>query len=160
MATSQYRDNRNQGDRRNFQQRESIADRAEKFIPPIKAMLSLEKASAAEIKNGISTINDMLLKNKTVTAHQVRNIFSLINEIDPDNMNNESMKKLNMLRPRLAYIGARQTNDDGKIIVQVLDQLIISFTDEPNTSIVKEKIAGLRYIMESIVAYHKFHSKN
>ena len=153
-------DNRRNNGGNRPRQRESIAEKAEKYVAPIKAMLSLESAGTQEIKTGVTTISRMMEANKNVTAHQVRNIFSLVNDIDPENADGQSLKILNMLRPRLAYIGARQTNDDGKIVVYVLDQLITSFSDETNAKTVKEKIKGLRYIMESIVAYHKYYSKN
>jgi CRISPR type III-A-associated protein Csm2 len=139
----------------------SLAEKAQPYVGPIAAILNLEKADAPTIKAGISTIDKMLQKNKNVTSHQVRNIFDLINDIDPDKTGNEqSLKALNMLRPKLAYIGARQTNEDGKIVVQVLDELIKQITDENNATIIQNKIKGLRYVMESIVAYQKYYSKN
>lgn len=141
--------------------RETIAEKAQKFTTQLIPMLNLESATAETIKNGISTVNKMLELNKNITAHQVRNIFDLINEIEPSAIQNDTaLKDLNKLRPKLAYIGARQTNMDGKIIVQVLDDLIIHITDNNQKDQIQNEIAGLRYIMESIVAYQKFHSKN
>jgi CRISPR type III-A-associated protein Csm2 len=138
----------------------TIDELADVFVPAIAKILSMERATAPDIKDGVNKINEMLQKNKRATAHQIRNIFDLITEIDPEADGEKNLKKLNMLRPRLAYIGARQANNDGKIVVRVLEKLIVSFTNETNPDIVREKIKGLRYIMESIVAYHKFHSNN
>jgi CRISPR type III-A-associated protein Csm2 len=161
MSDYNKRQNYNQGDRGKKGPYDPIAAKADRYIAPVKAILNLKTATPLEIKDGVNTIKEMLFNNKTVTAHQVRNIFDLINEIDPEKQgNNESLKDLNMLRPKLAYIGARQTNDDGKVIVFVLDQLIINVTNETDSGIIKNKIKGLRYIMESIVAYQKFYSKN
>lgn len=137
----------------------SPQEKAMKYLPSILKMLALEDSLINDIKEGVNTISNMLFDNSKVSAHQIRNIFTLINEID-DNESGKNIKKLNMLRPKLAYIGARQKDDHGRVIVKVLDDLIINITEESSEQILKKKIAGLKYIMESIVAYHKYHSKN
>lgn len=150
MATT----NRNQygGERRPTP---SIDEKAAEYIPAIKKMLQMQKSSTDEIKAGVSMTEKLMKDNANITAHQVRNIYSLILELKTEN---NAPKELQKLRPKLAYIGARQKDLHGKIIVKVIDSVIQSFDATEGTD--KDKIENLVYIMECIVAYQKFYSKN
>lgn len=146
-------------DQRLLNRQNNVDTMAEQYIPAIKKMLLFERASTDEIKAGIETIEKLVRNNKKVTAHQIRNIFTLIHNLEKDTAA-EKLNELNLLRPKLAYIGARQKEDDGKIIIRVLDEIIKSIDLREGNDNVRNKIKGLHYIMESIVAYHKFHSIN
>lgn len=130
---------------------------AMQYIPAVSKMLLFEKASPDEIKAGIDMIEKLVINNKKVTTHQIRNIFSLIKDLKASEAE-KRLSELNMLRPKLAYIGARQKENDGKVIIKVLDELIKSIDVRETGEDIFKKIKGLHYIMESIVAYHKFHS--
>lgn len=130
---------------------------AEPYVPAIKKMLHYEKASLDEIKGGVEMIEKLVRNNKEITTHQIRNIFSLIKVLKAEDAKGK-LSELHLLRPKLAYIGARQKEKDGKIIIKVLDEIIKSIDLKEGEQNVIEKIDGLHYIMESIVAYHKFHS--
>lgn len=151
-----------------FGQSGGIDSMAESYIPAIKKILLLEAASVDEIKVGVTTIENLVRSNSKVTTHQIRNIFSLIQDLKDEkdeedkkgNSENVRLKRLHQLRPKLAYIGARQKEVDGKVIIKVLDELIKSIDIKDGEDTIKLKIKGLHYIMESIVAYHKFYSKN
>lgn len=132
---------------------------AEQYIPAIRKILLFKTASTDDIKMGVEMIEKMVNNNKSVTAHQIRNVFSLIKDLEGETAE-ERLNDLHILRPRLAYIGARQKDNSGKIIIKVLDELIKSIDLKEGPANVLRKIEGLHYIMESIVAYHKFHSKN
>jgi CRISPR type III-A-associated protein Csm2 len=134
-----------------------IEERAKYFVPAIKKMLYLEEATTEEIKAGVSMTEELIksYKKEIITAHQVRNIYSLILDIKTSSKPSNELQKL---RPKLAYIGARQRSEHGKIVVKVIDLVIQSF-DEVDVK-VEDKINNLVYIMECIVAYQKFYSKN
>jgi CRISPR type III-A-associated protein Csm2 len=132
-----------------------IDDMAQRFVPAIKKMLHLETATTDEIKAGVTMTEDLMKNNKDITAHQVRNIYSLVLDVKAS-LN--PLKDLQLLRPKLAYIGARQKNIHGKVVVKVIDLIILSFDETKGNE--KQKIDNLVYIMECIVAYQKFYSKN
>jgi CRISPR type III-A-associated protein Csm2 len=153
MGKSQYQGS---GQNRQSSPRQSRVDiMADQYLPPIKKILFFENASSEDIKTGIEVISQLVYNNKKVTTHQIRNIFSIIKTI-----NESDIRGLHIKRPLLAYIGARQKEDDGKIIVKVIDELIKSIDIKDPQDSIEGKIRGLKYIMESIVAYHKFHSNN
>jgi CRISPR type III-A-associated protein Csm2 len=133
----------------------NIDELAAPYIPVIKRMLELESASTDEIKSGVNMTETLVKKHRNITTHQVRNIYSLITDLKTKP---NPLKELQLLRPKLAYIGARQKENDGKVIIKVIDAIIQSInTSQEN---IKEKIDNLAYIMECIVAYQKFYSKN
>lgn len=125
--------------------------RAEDYLKEVALLLNIDNASAKEIKTGVSKIEELVKNNSNVKAHQVRNIFNLVKE-------SHGLEKLNQLRPKLAYIGARQTTDDGKRIAKLIDLLIVRITDHEPEEERPQLLKGLKYIVESIVAYHKFYS--
>ncbi len=120
----------------------------DKFVEPLLKMLDLEKATTLEINQGVGSIEELVKTNKAVKTHQIRKLFSIIKNI-------ENIKELNLERPHVKYIGSGQQSQEGKNIVEVIDRLIIRITQENK----EEYIKGLLYIMESIVAYHRFHSR-
>lgn len=138
----------------------SLDNMAEQYIPSVSKMLLFETASIDDIKIGVETIEKMVKNNSKVTTHQIRNIFSLIQDLGKFDTASAKLKELQKLRPKLAYIGARQRENDGKIIIKVLDELIKTINMNEGDKNIENKIKGLHYIMESIVAYHKFYSKN
>jgi CRISPR type III-A-associated protein Csm2 len=132
------------------------SDDAGKYLDKVALLLDLEKASVTDIKTGVETVEDMIkdyIGNTPVKSHQVRNIFSLVKE-------NDDTRDLNLIRPKLAYIGARQTSKHGKVIVKVIDGLIVKVTNENDDAKKSRMLRGLKYIVECIVAYHKFHVKD
>ncbi|MEP7372578.1 MAG: type III-A CRISPR-associated protein Csm2 [Chitinophagaceae bacterium] len=158
MATGKYYGS----ERKPFQGQGSgggIDSMAEQYVPSISKILLFEKASPDDIKIGVEMIERLVRSNKRVTTHQIRNIYSLIQDLGEEDKE-KRLKELHRLRPKLAYIGARQREIDGKIIIKVLDELIKTIDLKDGEDNVIKKIKGLHYIMESIVAYHKFHSNN
>lgn len=83
-------------------------------------------------------------KCKVVSTSQLRNIYGRIVKID-------NINSLKMLRPKLAYVAARQPNT--KAIIMFFDGLIKNVNTE-------EKLKSFKIIMEAVVAYHKFHHNN
>lgn len=81
-----------------------------------------------------------------ITTTQLRNIYAKIIPI-------KDIASLKMLRPNLAYIAARQSGnnqDKAKNVIMFFDQLIQEVKEIEN-------LDSFKKIMESIVAYHKYH---
>lgn len=89
-------------------------------------------------------------KGKGISSSQLRNIFTKV----------KGAKKveLQLLRPKLAYIAARQKAGNGKRDEKELAEKFITFIDKIIQQIENEEEAkGFSQFFESIVAYHKFH---
>lgn len=82
----------------------------------------------------------------SVTTSQLRNVYAEI-------VKTKTINDLKLIRPHLAYIAARQDNDNAKSFIAFIDHLI----QQVNTN---EKLQSLKATMEAIVAYHKYYAKN
>ena len=145
----------NRGNQFSRQDDDFILKKAQAYAPVISQILDLDSATTEHIKTGVEKIEELVKSNASVKTHQIRNVFNLIRDTTTKR---EPTKELNKLRPKLAYIGARQSDMSGKIIVKVVDELIVKITSSKASEQAK-LLDGLRYVMESIVAYHKFYSK-
>ena len=152
MSKSHNQSNqRNQNHSQQNNASEYVSREAKKYTQDIQLLLEIDTATTDNIKKGVDQVQELVKTNNTITTHQIRNIFKLV-------MDAKDIRDLNMIRPKLSYVSARQRGDDGKIIAQVVDDLIVNVTATKENKL-EEKIKGLKYIMESIVAYHKFHVK-
>lgn len=132
------------------QKTKSPTEVAQTYLEDISLLLDLENSTTTQIKQGVSRVEKLIQENKDVKAHQVRNVFNLVKDTN-------DLKRLNLLRPKLAYIGARQVSRHGQVIVKLMDLLIQEITSKPQGEQV-QLLGGLKYISESLVAYHKFYS--
>jgi len=84
-------------------------------------------------------------KGKAITHSQLRNIYSKILALKDDDITG-----LQLIRPKLAYVAARQKNKEAGVLVRFFDEMIseINNTDE---------FKSFKTFMESVVAYHKFY---
>lgn len=82
-------------------------------------------------------------KGEGISTHQLRNIFSIVKRA-------KTRQELQLIRPKLAYVGARQNNKNAKEFVGLIEKIVKKVTDDNH---VKNFIA----FFEAIVAYHKFH---
>jgi CRISPR type III-A-associated protein Csm2 len=130
----------------NPQAKESLdLDKAVRLISPL---LNMEQLSTNDISIGVEEIRKSLEyagSDYEFTTHQIRNIYTMIK-------NCRNHNELIINRPRLAYLGVRQKTKKGKEIVTLVDMLIQKVQNE-------SQLNGLIYIVESMVAYHKFYSK-
>lgn len=145
----------NRNNNRNRNNQKKFDEKAKDYIEPVSKLLDIENATASEVKIAIEKIEYAIKEinnerdSDIVKTHQIRTMFSLLKEIKDE-------KKLYEIMPRLKYIGARQKGESGKFIVGLIELLIGKI--EKNTETEKKTlIKGLLYIMESIIAYHKFH---
>ena len=99
-------------------------------------------------------------RREGIKTNQVRNIFSTVialrTKLKSDNEWSEEIHNdLVLIKPKLAYAAGRQRN-----VRPLYDLLSQGITATVNS---KEKVKGLEnfiQLVESIVAYHKFHGGN
>lgn len=80
-----------------------------------------------------------------IKTAQIRNIYSKVQAA-------KKVTTLKLLRPKLAYIAARQTNTKAKALVLFCEQLIAD-VEKDNT----EQLESFKMFFESLVAYHKYY---
>lgn len=162
MSQNNY--NKNQNPRKDFVSKNRKDEssgfnyNANEYIPIIIPLMDKENHEFEVIKKAVQKIESTLknisdLREDKVKAHQIRNIYNLIKKI-------KNREELLLNKPRLAYIGARQATKSGKLITGIILGLVDQVIEENSPGIFKKKLNGLIYIMESIVAYHKFYITN
>ncbi|MCS6928268.1 MAG: type III-A CRISPR-associated protein Csm2 [Saprospiraceae bacterium] len=83
-----------------------------------------------------------------VTTHQLRNIFSKVKT-----HRIKTAQQIQLIRPQLAYIAARQGNDKAKAFVNFLQNIICEIKDD-------KQVEHFVAFFEAIVAYHKLYHGN
>lgn len=88
---------------------------------------------------------DAFVKNngKNLSTTQLRNLYGKIRKA-------QTLHELKLLRPKIAYMIARTTNNNAKSIPQLINDLIVQTDSE-------SKRKSLVVVAEAIVAYHKMH---
>lgn len=79
-----------------------------------------------------------------VTTHQLRNIYEPVKRLKKDKK--DEVNKLHLMRPTLAYIGAR--HEKMRVITHLLDDLI--------QHQVTDDVHGFQQFVQSLVAYQKY----
>ena len=97
------------------------------------------------------------LKNANIKTNQIRNIYGAVQHIRflasrPDADTADLNRRLIFLKPKLAYASGRQgkLKPLRKLLVQAIDSVVASPTPEKARE-------NFFFLLESIVAYHKFH---
>jgi CRISPR-associated protein Csm2 len=85
---------------------------------------------------------------KHVTTHQLRNIFSKIKT-----GKTKTAQELQLIRPQLAYVAARQASGGAKSFIEFLEKIIRKVEND-------EQVKHFIAFFEAIVAYHKFYHGN
>ena len=85
-------------------------------------------------------------EGKNLSTSQLRNIYDKA-------IKTQSINELKLIRPNLAYIAGRSTNDKEKSLLAFIDLLIKSVQTD-------EQVKEFKTFFEAIVAYHKFYGKN
>lgn len=81
-----------------------------------------------------------------VTTSQLRNIFARVKPM-------KTRQELQLIRPRIAYVAARQNSQEARDVVNFLETVISKIENDAQ---VKNFIA----FFEAIVAYHKFYESD
>jgi CRISPR-associated protein Csm2 len=104
---------------------------------------------------------------RSVKTHQIRNLYSAVQRIrataerrsenQPENIA-EINRQLIFLKPKLAYASGRQEKDDQKKIMRDLRDFLVKAIDGVvKSQDHKEARDNFFFLVESIVAYHKFY---
>ena len=84
-------------------------------------------------------------EGKSLSTSQLRNIYDKA-------VKTESQNELKLIRPNLAYLAGRSSNDKEKNLLAFIDLLI----QEVKTD---EQVKEFKIFFEAVVAYHKFYGK-
>ncbi|MEX2513507.1 MAG: type III-A CRISPR-associated protein Csm2 [Cyclobacteriaceae bacterium] len=79
-----------------------------------------------------------------ISTHQLRNIYDKVLKCNENN--------IQLIRPKLAYVAARQQKAEAKELVKFFNELIKDIENSPS------KLESFKIFFEAIVAYHKFYS--
>lgn len=104
------------------------------------------------VDGDVKKLNDFCFKlgeyyaKSNLSTSQIRNVF---NEIQ--NMHAFNEAKLQLLRPKLAYIAGKHTRT--KVIKEHFQPLV----DKAIQKVNKDNFVNFKNFMEAIVAYHRYH---
>lgn len=109
-------------------------------------ILQMEKSQ--KIDGLIDCIHDFVKKTNEgeegITSSQIRNVFAKAKQA-------KDTKTLKLMRPKLAYVLARQKNNGAKQMIALLDA-VIKDTEIDN----KEHLKNFQMFFEAVVAYHRY----
>lgn len=107
-------------------------------------LLNMSKtASLDKILNKIE--NFVRQEGSSLSTSQLRNIYD-------KSIKTETQNELKMIRPNLAYLAGRSTNDKEKGLLAFIDVLIKDVKSD-------EQVKEFKTFFEAVVAYHKFYGK-
>jgi CRISPR-associated protein Csm2 len=95
------------------------------------------------------------LVGNNLTRSQIRNIFTEVRKIEAswDAHPTEAMRRLNMLKPKLAYQTER--TKPVKVLQEVLTQAIIQVNNAENETERNRRFRIFMDLFEAILAYHR-----
>ncbi len=117
----------------------------------IETLVESDQSEDGKTLNEIINRTDRLVNQlgRHISTSQLRNIYAKIKGIKHPN-------QAIMLRPKLAYVAARQRNNDARVIPNFInEQLNLLVTEDDNKD--KIRLKSLKTLVEMIVAYHKSH---
>ena len=144
--SQQHRNNRNRGGGGN--------NNRYKPHPDLEAASTYFKNNKGQLLN-FKNANDLPsiidhLKNyvqygaKDLTTSQLRNIYGEIKKA-------KTVLEMQLLRPKMAYVVARQhEKSDARKVITLIDDVIKELKEEP-------QVSNVQAFVEAIVAYHKFY---
>ena len=107
-----------------------------------KDILSMGDESNKNLADTLNLIKEFVeYKTRELTANQLRNIWDEIKDV-------KTPGKLQLVRPRLAYIAGR--NNRIRNLVEFFDVLASDVTT-------KQEVESFKTFMEAVVSYHKFY---
>lgn len=106
----------------------------------------LNMSNSTNLDKILSTIEDFVAEEgKNLSTSQLRNIYDKA-------IKAESQNELKLIRPNLAYIAGRSTNDKEKTLLAFIDLLIKEVKSD-------DQVNEFKTFFEAVVAYHKFYGK-
>ncbi len=108
----------------------------------IPAILDFKQTPALEtlLDNLKQYVKD---KGKSISTSQLRNIFARVKPL-------RTKQSLQLIRPQLAYIAARQNTAEARSVVDFLEAVISNVKED-------KQVDDFIAFFEAIVAYRKFH---
>ena len=82
-------------------------------------------------------------KGGKVNSSQLRNIFSKV-------LQAEKKIDIQLIRPKLMYVAARQTSNDAKKVIEFLEKVASKVENDT-------QVKNFQIFMEAFVAYHKYY---
>jgi len=123
------------------------------FRETADSVLNIDSAENTIVKK-IITDTRLMMKEvcnaKAITYSQLRNVYQLVKD---DNMD---YKKIQLARPKIAYIQARLEDKEGRKFLEMIDNFIDRIDPDETKAI--QQIKNFKAFMQSIVAYHKLNS--
>jgi CRISPR type III-A-associated protein Csm2 len=99
-----------------------------------------------ELLKAIQNYVECIAKTKSVTTHQLRNLYDLVRDKKVI-----TWQSLHRLRPKFAYAQARMSNAKGKDFIGFLEGLMAGIKDDEGN-----KVKNFKHFFEAVVAYHKY----
>ena len=112
----------------------------EKRTADILKMTKLEDADIASLLNDIKGYAEDY--GKRLNTSQLRNVFSKV-------LKAEKVIDLQLIRPKLMYVAARQQDREAKKVIEFFEKVISQVKDT-------EGVKNYKTFMEAFVAYHKY----
>ena len=107
----------------------------------------LNMSKTANLDNVLHTIEKFVSEEgQNLSTSQLRNIYDKV-------LKAQNINELKLVRPNLAYIAGRSSNDKEKSLLAFIDLLIKSVSSET-------QIQEFKIFFEAVVSYHKFYGKN
>jgi CRISPR-associated protein Csm2 len=109
----------------------------------------LKMESTKKVKELVDATSEFVrtrCKEKYISTSQLRNIYDKLLKVKEENYS-----QVQLLRPKLAYVAARQNKAEAKEIVNFFNEIISKISSE-------DELRSFKIFFESVVAYHKFHS--
>lgn len=107
--------------------------------------------AGAELVTFAQQAADRLVKNN-LTRNQIRTVFTEVRQIEAQWGKPEALRRLNMLKPKLAYQTARSNSVDylREVLSEAIDEVAQSPADKRN-----ERFQRFVDLFEAILAYHR-----
>ena len=135
--------NKNEEERKTFTQLgEEVKNRF--FRDNYSDLLNMSNASQLDVV--LNTIENFVeQEGKSLSTSQLRNIYDKAIKCETQN-------ELKLIRPNLAYLAGRSTNDREKSLLAFIYLLIKEVCN-------KTQVKEFKTFFEAVVAYHKFYGK-
>lgn len=128
------------------------------FKPPTKEDL-IEILDGKNAQKLVKTAEDIAEKklttgpeSKRVSTSQIRNVYGTVKKLELEGESDETVFKLVLLKPKLAYAAGRHSKIPGMKVLQDILSDAIDLVSEK-----KERFNNFCKFFEAILAYHKAH---
>jgi len=131
-------------------------------MPPGSSFQLNEEKIKKILSGDMKTLNDYAnelgnyLAYKKVSFSQLRSILDEVQNVQKIPTKSYDVKRLLLLRPKLAYIVGKQKQRNTREAMMILQKVLDNFIE--NTS--ESNFLNFRYFVEAVVAYHRYHERD